>query len=178
MMTFMVLMIAGQVLYAVIEEIPNNRGYALLTSRGLVGTSLVSCAIYRAYTSAATTVAERTKTTSYMALAQTVGLVGGAAVQPTFAGIGEEGFQLLGLRINMYTSVAWFLALLGVFNVVLLTPWIFQDQNIAIKEAMAGYAGPKDGKKAWQMMELRYLPIVLMVVAFALLMFVYSALQT
>ncbi|XP_039443573.1 major facilitator superfamily domain-containing protein 8-like isoform X1 [Culex pipiens pallens] len=178
MMLVIVFLIVGQVLYAVIEEIPNNRKYALLASRALVGASTVACTLYRAYISAATTVAERTKTTSYMALAQTLGLVGGSAVQPTFAGIGEEGFQVLGFRVNMYTSVGWFCAALGVINLVLMLPWIFQDHNIAVKEAMSGNVGLADGKRAWQTMELRYLPIGLMLVAFALLMFAYAALQT
>ncbi|KAL1397786.1 hypothetical protein pipiens_009485 [Culex pipiens pipiens] len=178
MMLVIVFLIVGQVLYAVIEEIPNNRKYALLASRALVGASTVACTLYRAYISAATTVAERTKTTSYMALAQTLGLVGGSAVQPTFAGIGEEGFQVLGFRVNMYTSVGWFCAALGVINLVLMLPWFFRDHNIAVKEAMSGNAGLADGKRAWQTMELRYLPIGLMLVAFALLMFAYAALQT
>lgn len=180
MMLFLISLVVGQVLYGVIEELENNRKYVLLVSRALVGTSTVACTIYRAYISAATTVAERTKTTSYMALAQTIGLVAGSAVPPSFAFLGEEGFQFLGFRINMYTSIGWVCAAFGVINIVLMMPGIFYDHNIAVKEATSGNGAGEatDGKKLWQTMELRYLPIGLMLVAFALLMFAYAALQT
>nr|XP_019931028.2 major facilitator superfamily domain-containing protein 8-like isoform X2 [Aedes albopictus] len=178
MLFFLVAYVAGQILYALIEEIDAYEKYMLLISRGLFGIASVSCTIYRAYMSSATTVAERTKAMSFLSLAQTCGLLAGSAVHPLFSLLGEEGFSFIGLfRVNMYTAVGWFCAVLGCVNLILMMPFVFKDHQIALKEAMSGQSATAT-KDVWKSMELKYLPITLMVAAFALLMFVYSAIQT
>ncbi|XP_055528937.1 major facilitator superfamily domain-containing protein 8-like isoform X1 [Wyeomyia smithii] len=175
---FLVCFIAGQIIYALAEEFTSHQKYVILTSRVLVGVSMISCSIYRSYISAATTVAERTRTTSYLSLAHVAGLLSASVLQPFFSALGEEGFRIPGLfRVNMHTSVGWFCALLGVVNLVLMLPFIFKDFNIALKEATSDNAAVFM-KNRIKSMELRGLPITLMCVAFALLMFVYAAFQT
>ncbi|XP_058826805.1 major facilitator superfamily domain-containing protein 8-like [Topomyia yanbarensis] len=175
---FLVAFVVGQALYALADEFPVHRKYVLLVSRVLVGISLITCSIYRSYISAATTVEERTKTTCYLSLAHTAGFLCASVLQPIFSTLGEEGFRIPGLfRINMHTAVGWFCALLGCINLILMMPCIFKDHNIALKEAM--YDGDSlQSKSCWKSLQLRYLPIIQMCVAFALLMFIYAAYQT
>ncbi|XP_055528940.1 major facilitator superfamily domain-containing protein 8-like isoform X4 [Wyeomyia smithii] len=178
MAVLLVAFIVGHVLYAILECFPTNRKYILVLSRGLIGLSSVSCTIYRAYMSSATTIEERTKAMSYLSLAQTVGLLAGSAMQPVFSIFGEHGFLAFGtLRFNMYTSVGWFCAMLGCVNLVLMLPFIFKDHNIAVREAMKVH---NTGlcNDLWKSLELRYFQIGLMCLAFALQMFVYSGFQT
>ncbi|XP_062564494.1 major facilitator superfamily domain-containing protein 8-like isoform X4 [Armigeres subalbatus] len=178
MVFFLVAYVLGQILYSLIEEINAYEKYLILVSRALFGIASVSCTIYRAYMSSATTVAERTRTMSFLSLAQTCGLLAGSIVHPLFSMLGEEGFSFLGLfRVNMYTAVGWFCAALGCVNLVLMMPSIFKDHQIAIKEAMKGHSSTAT-KAVWKDTKLKYQPINLMVTAFALLMFVYSAIQT
>lgn len=175
---FIVTFILGHVLHALIGEINFHGKYMLLLSRGLIGISTVSCTIYRAYMSSATTVAERTKAMSFLSLAQTGGLLAGSALQPIFSLLGEEGFIFMGLiRVNMYSAVGWFCTALGCINLVLMMPFVFKDHQIALKEAVKGL-DTKTTKAVWKSSKLEYLPINLMLTAFALLMFVYIAVQT
>ncbi|XP_058838025.1 major facilitator superfamily domain-containing protein 8-like [Topomyia yanbarensis] len=168
----------GSVIYALLGEFADHRGYVLLFSRTLVGVGSSAVTICRAYISSATMVSERTKTISYMALAQSLGLMVGPIFQSIFAELGEEGFSFLGwFRVNMYTIAGWICAALGLLNIVLLMPWIFQDSPIAVKEAMKNQ-GAATAKETWKSMQLQYFSITIMVVAFSLLMFVYVAFQT
>lgn len=168
----------ASVIYAVIEEFPDNRKYVLLFSRALIGIGTSAVAVCRAYISSATRLSERTKTISYMSLAQSMGLMVGPIFQSVFSPLGEEGFKLAGLfRINMYTVAGWTCAFLGVFNLILLTPSVFKDSPIALREAMISQ-GTANAKETWKAVELRYFPITMVIVAFSVLMFVYVAFQT
>ncbi|XP_058458934.1 major facilitator superfamily domain-containing protein 8-like isoform X1 [Malaya genurostris] len=178
MLFLIVTFIIGHIVYAILQDLPMHRKYMLLFSRALVGLSSVCCTIYRAYISSATTVAERTKTTSYLSLAQTVGLLTGSILQPIFSLLGEEGFRVSDLfRLNMYTVVGWFCTILGCINLILMLPCVFQDCNIAVKEAMKNRTGIVT-KDLWNSVEQKNLPIGLMCVAFSLLMLVYGGFQT
>ncbi|XP_062564492.1 major facilitator superfamily domain-containing protein 8-like isoform X2 [Armigeres subalbatus] len=178
MVFFLITFIVGHVLYAVIGEIKVHEKYLMVVSRGLIGMSTVSCTIYRAYMSSATTVPERTKAMSFLSLAQTSGMLVGSALQPIFSLLGEDGFLFMGsIKVNMYTAVAWFCTALGCINLVLMMPSVFNDHQIALKEALKGH-GPKTSKAVWQSTKLDFLPINLMLAAFALLMFVYTTIQT
>ncbi|XP_058458939.1 major facilitator superfamily domain-containing protein 8-like [Malaya genurostris] len=175
---FVAAFIVGQILYALAEEFPVHQKYVILLSRVLVGISMVSCSIYRSYISAATTVAERTRTTSYLSLAHTAGLLCASILQPLFSSFGEEGFRIPGLfRINMHTVVGWFCALLGVINLILMLPCIFKDHNIAVKEAAHDQNGAATRNRC-RSIEVQGLPIILMCTAFALFMFIFSTFQT
>ncbi|XP_055620047.1 major facilitator superfamily domain-containing protein 8-like isoform X1 [Toxorhynchites rutilus septentrionalis] len=178
MVLFLLAFIIGHILYAVVRAIPDHRKHVLLFSRALVGLSLVSCTIYRAYMSAATTVAERTKTLSYLALAHTSGLLFGSVFQAIFSILGEDGYRFLGVfHVNMYTAAGWFCVLLGIVNLILMHPSIFQDQNVALKEAIKNNEVATT-EKVLKSTELIGLPISMMLMAFALLMFLYTAWQT
>lgn len=167
----------GNVLYAVTEEFQDHRRYILLLARGLVGVGTSAVTICRAYISSATRVSERTKTISYMALAQSIGLMIGPTFQSVFSGVGEDGFRVFGwFRINMYSASGWICVILGLFNMFLLLPCIFKDSPIAVKEAMKSQ-GADNAKATWRSMQLRYFAIVVTIVAFSLLMFVYVAFQ-
>ncbi|XP_058458935.1 major facilitator superfamily domain-containing protein 8-like isoform X2 [Malaya genurostris] len=171
--------VIGQVVYAIADEIPTNKKFVLLVSRILIGISMVICAIYRSYMSAATTVAERTRATSYLSLAHTAGLLSASVFQPIISAFGEEGFRILGLfRLNMHTAVGWLCALLGCINLILMLPYFFRDQNIAIKEATKAAKGQVQSPEDPKQLESKSLSIALMCVAFALLMFIYAGYQT
>uniref|UniRef100_A0A1Q3FSD9 Putative transporter/transmembrane protein n=2 Tax=Culex tarsalis TaxID=7177 RepID=A0A1Q3FSD9_CULTA len=168
----------ANVLYAVIEEFQDHRKYILLITRGLVGIATSAVTICRAYISSATRLSERTKTISYMSLAQCLGLMIGPIMQSLFSGIGEAGFQVFGLfRVTMYSVAGWICVFLGLFNLILLLPAIFNDSPIAVKEAMKSQ-GATNAKETWKSIELQYFSITIMITAFSVLMLVYVAFQT
>ncbi|XP_062564493.1 major facilitator superfamily domain-containing protein 8-like isoform X3 [Armigeres subalbatus] len=169
--------IVGNILYSLTDEFERHRRYILLVARGLVGVGTSAVTICRAYISAATRVSERTKTISYMSLAQSIGLMIGPTFQSVFSALGEQGFSVFGwFRINMYSSAGWVCVILGVFNMVLLMPYIFRDSPIAVKEAMKSQ-GAANAKETWKSMQLQYFAITQTIVSFSLLMLLYVAFQ-
>lgn len=168
----------ANVLYALIEEFQDHRKYILLAARGIVGIATSAVTICRAYISSATRISERTKTISYMSLAQCLGLMIGPIMQSLFSGIGEEGFRVFGLfRVSMYSMAGWICVFLGLLNLILLLPTFFKDSPIAVKEAMKTQ-GATNPKETWKSIELQYFSITIMVIAFSILMLVYVAFQT
>jgi len=50
--------------------------------------------------------------------------------------LGENGYTVGVLTINMYTAAGWINVLLGVINFVLFLPIVFKERRIAAREAM------------------------------------------
>lgn len=174
----LVAFVVGHVVYAVLEDIPLYRKEILLLSRAVAGLATITSTIYRAYISSATTISERTQTVSHINLAHTLGLLAGSAFQPVLAQLGTDGFLLLGfIRFNMFTSMGWISAVLGCIILMLMMPCIFKDHHIAVKEiAMQNSDAGMD--KMWILDRLRSHPIGLTLVAFALVMFGFKAVQS
>lgn len=175
----LVAFIAGHVLYAAVEDIPAYRKEVLLLSRAIAGLATITSTIYRAYISSATTLAERTKTVSNMNLAHTLGLLAGSAFQPVLSLLGKDGYRLFGfIRINMFSSVGWIGVALGSVVLAMMMPCVFKEHHIAVKEiALKNSDAVMNGSRISDD-RLRYHPIGLMLMVFALVMFSYKAVQS
>lgn len=170
--------IIGNVIYAILEDIPIYRKEILLLSRAVAGLATITSTIYRAYISSATTISERTQTVSHLNLAHTLGLLAGSAFQPALAQLGTDGYRLLGfIRFNMFTSMGWISAALGSIILVLMMPCIFRDHHIAAKEVLM-LNSDAGMDKAWTPDRLRSHPIGLTLVSFSLVMFGFKAVQS
>lgn len=60
----------------------------------------------------------------------------GPGLQAAVTPLGENGFYLKNLPLNMYTMPGWINVMLGVLNFVLFLPWNFKERRIAMREAM------------------------------------------
>ncbi|XP_047990206.1 major facilitator superfamily domain-containing protein 8 isoform X2 [Leguminivora glycinivorella] len=144
------LFVLSQALYAQLHAARPRAAAAMLAARLLVGVSSASVAVARAYLSAATTVAERTRAVAAVSLAQVLGFVVGPALQAAAAPLGagapyaaaawgEGGAPDLRPRLDMYTAPAWLNAALGAINLALLLPCTFKERKIAAREAMLAH---------------------------------------
>lgn len=59
------------------------------------------------------------------------------AIQASVTPLGDTGVIAFGfLPLNMYTAAGWVNVLLGLINLILLSPCVFVERPIAAKEAM------------------------------------------
>lgn len=175
----LVAFIIGHVLYAMVEDIPSHRKEILLLSRAIAGLATITSTIYRAYISSATTVAERTMTVSHMNLGHTLGLLAGSAFQPILSLLGDSELHLLGfIRLNMFTSVGWIGVALGSIVLAMMMPCVFKEHHIAVKEIAQKSNDVIMKGSSFSNNDLRYQPISLTLMAFALVMFGYKAVQS
>lgn len=65
-----------------------------------------------------------------------LGFVVGPGLQMVVSPLGDDGFTLMGLPMNMYTAAGWINVLMGILNFALFLPWNFKERKIAAKEAM------------------------------------------
>ncbi|KAG0715245.1 Major facilitator superfamily domain-containing protein 8 [Chionoecetes opilio] len=155
MVTTMVLFCLGNLLYAVLSVFGSAALAVMITARFIVGVSSASMALIRTYTSSSTTLKERTPVVSLTSAAQAVGFIIGPAIQTALAVAfsedtseatnstnvldAQEGGESVGggvgIQWNMYTATGWISCCFGLLNLVLFLPCIFQEYNIAAKEA-------------------------------------------
>ncbi|EFX78735.1 hypothetical protein DAPPUDRAFT_245849 [Daphnia pulex] len=129
-MTTGLLNMIGFVLYAVLGDLPQPRRYWMIFARFIVGVAAGSVTLCITYISKATTAKERTTFIAINALVSTIGFIVGPAVQSALIPLGTAN-----LRWNMYTVAGWLAASLTLVQVVLFFPCIFQEFNMAEKEA-------------------------------------------
>ncbi|KAM9826914.1 major facilitator superfamily domain-containing protein 8 [Neosynchiropus ocellatus] len=106
--------------YAYLPE-SNNRIHILM-ARAFVGFGAGNVAVVRSYVSGATSLKERTNAMANMSACQALGFILGPALQAGLSFIGETGFmvKIIHLQINMYTAPALLAALFGLINILLV----------------------------------------------------------
>lgn len=65
-----------------------------------------------------------------------LGFVVGPGLQAAVTPLGEDGFILMGLPLNMFTAAGWINVLMGIVNFCLFLPFSFKEHKIAAREAM------------------------------------------
>lgn len=60
----------------------------------------------------------------------------GPGLQAAVTPLGENGFYIMNLPVNMYNMTGWINVILGILNFVLFLPWNFKEHRIALREAM------------------------------------------
>uniref|UniRef100_A0AAG5DWD6 Major facilitator superfamily (MFS) profile domain-containing protein n=1 Tax=Anopheles atroparvus TaxID=41427 RepID=A0AAG5DWD6_ANOAO len=171
-----VLFVFANGLYSMIElfSMP-YRKYVMLLSRFTFGIATSINTLSRAYISTATKLCERTQAISMSALGQTLGLALGPIIQASVSAVGNVGFQVCGVRFNMYTLGGWICAVAGIVYIVLLNPSYFKHRTIAAKEALRK-SGTTIEKDTWKSLKLSSIWLIMM--AYGILMFFYVTFQT
>ncbi|KAK2863179.1 hypothetical protein Q5P01_002712 [Channa striata] len=99
-----------------------NNKFHMLISRTFVGFGAGNVAVVRSYVAGATSLKERTSAMANMSACQALGFILGPALQAALSFIGEHGYTLnfLKLQLNMYTTPALLAAAFGLINILLV----------------------------------------------------------
>ncbi|KAG5684703.1 hypothetical protein PVAND_013917 [Polypedilum vanderplanki] len=168
----MIIFCVASAVYSCLDIVENNVKYWMLVCRFFVGVSSANIVICRSYVSAATKLKERTKAVSLLTLAQTLGFIFGPLFQAAFTSLGSEGYKMyFNLPLSMYTAPGWLNVFLGLFNLILFHPKIFQDKRVAAREQML-IQGKASEKEAWKNIKPDY--FVSWALIFSLFVFVFN----
>ncbi|CAL4124716.1 unnamed protein product, partial [Meganyctiphanes norvegica] len=143
------------------------------STTGLSATNVTLC---RSYLASSTTVKERTVGIAIIAAAQALGFVIGPGIQtvltlaiPDPIDTGNDNIIL-----DKYTAAGWVAAALGLINLVILMPCIFQEQNIAEKEQ----ALMKKNQPSVKLPKPDYIALAAILFGFFVTLFIYVLLET
>ncbi|KAM8881856.1 major facilitator superfamily domain-containing protein 8 isoform 1-T1 [Synchiropus picturatus] len=114
--------LAANIYYAYAYLPGSNNRIHILMARAFVGFGAGNVAVVRSYVSGATSLKERTNAMANMSACQALGFILGPALQAGLSFIGESGFlvEIIHLQINMYTAPALLAALFGLINILLV----------------------------------------------------------
>ncbi|CAI2353021.1 unnamed protein product [Caenorhabditis sp. 36 PRJEB53466] len=101
---------AGQVMYALISKVEQYGKWYMLAARVITGFGVGNTAAMRAYAATASTPDDRLKAISYGIASSVLGISFGPVISAAFTPLGEKGFDLGMVNINMYTAVAYLMA--------------------------------------------------------------------
>ncbi|CAI2352904.1 unnamed protein product [Caenorhabditis sp. 36 PRJEB53466] len=102
----------GQVMYGAASEIQENAKWYMLAARLITGLGTGNTAVMKAYSATASAPKDRLKAISYGIAGTVLGVSFGPVISAAFTPIGEKGVTLWMVRLNMYTSVAYLMALI------------------------------------------------------------------
>ncbi|KAB7501031.1 Major facilitator superfamily domain-containing protein 8 [Armadillidium nasatum] len=169
-----VFFVIGNVIYALLPymDFSENSVYIIMIcSRFLVGISSSNITLCRSYLASSTTVEERTKRISYVSAAQSLGFVLGPVAQTIFTVAFPEG-------TTQYEATGWFAASIGIINFIILTPYIFQEYDIASKERQILQQQRGEAEEEFTLPKTDYPAVVAILYCFFMNMFVYVLLET
>lgn len=145
-------------------------------ARFFVGAASSNIAVSRSYIAGATKVDERTFALSMASLAQVSGFIAGPLLQALFTAIGE-GTVVLGIHMNMYTVPGWVNVLLGVVNICIFVPSLFQDHKIAVREQML-LQGKENAKETYKSVKIDHFVIWSLIFSYFVVAFNLVILET
>nr|XP_019951202.1 PREDICTED: major facilitator superfamily domain-containing protein 8 [Paralichthys olivaceus] len=112
----------GNIYYAYAYLPTTSNKFHILLSRAFVGFGAGNVAVVRSYVAEATSLKERTGAMANMSACQALGFILGPALQACLSFIGEHGFtvKFIDLQLNMYTAPALLAAAFGLINILLV----------------------------------------------------------
>ncbi|XP_065886473.1 major facilitator superfamily domain-containing protein 8-like isoform X2 [Dysidea avara] len=126
----LIICMIGGILYTYAEAVHDGK-WVLLFSRLIIGIGTGNIAVARSYVSAATNEKERSTAMSALSSVQGLGFILGPALGLVFQPLGNTGvmWKAIDLRFNLYTGPGFLIALLCIFNGVLLVV-LFREFNV------------------------------------------------
>ncbi|KAF1755650.1 hypothetical protein GCK72_012100 [Caenorhabditis remanei] len=121
----------GQVMYGAISEVQQHGKWYMLAARVVTGLGVGNLAALRAYGATASTPKDRLKAIFYGTAGYVFGISFGPAISAFFTPLGETGFNIWILKIDMYTTVAYLMAFVCVLASVLMLIF-FQEDDAGI----------------------------------------------
>ncbi|KAK4302602.1 hypothetical protein Pmani_025317 [Petrolisthes manimaculis] len=175
--------IGGNVMYSLLYVFQDAGGrvsyWAMFVSRFVVGVSSANVTLCRSYLAGSTTLKERTSGIAIIAAAQSLGFVVGPGIQAVMTILVPSETKTAGGWIiwDKFTACGWIAAALGLINFVILTPWVFQEFNIAEKER--ALIQQRQGRnKDIKLPTPDYLPLVGILFSFFVSIFIFVLLET
>ncbi|KAK0414256.1 hypothetical protein QR680_007231 [Steinernema hermaphroditum] len=111
---------AGNLVYALLPSFHSNIRYIMIAARFVTGFGSGNLGVLRAYTSTASTAADRNKAISMGIAGFVLGLSVGPAIQSVFTPVGKQGFHIGPVIFNMYTIPAYIMVIISLFAIGLL----------------------------------------------------------
>ncbi|KAL2079456.1 hypothetical protein ACEWY4_025200 [Coilia grayii] len=114
--------VSANIYYAYVNLPSSENKYHMLMARAFVGFGAGNVAVVRSYVAGATSLKERTSAMANMSACQALGFILGPALQAGLSVIGETGWtlELIRLQLNMYTAPALLAACFGIINILLV----------------------------------------------------------
>lgn len=196
--------IVGNALYSILSVFGSYAKIIMIISRFIVGVSSANITLCRSYIAASSTLRERTTAVSLTSAAQSLGFVVGPALQTAIAvsfSHSSDGNDVVlnctindfgnssniqtgstqgsqGIEWDMFTAAGWIASLLGFINLILFLPCIFQEHNIAEKEAKYLQQQRKEEEKERKLPKVDYPAVVCVLGAFFIILLVFVLLET
>ncbi|PIC31320.1 hypothetical protein B9Z55_012061 [Caenorhabditis nigoni] len=117
----------GQLMYGAISEVQQNGKWYMLVARVVTGLGVGNLAALRAYGATASTPKDRMKAISYGTAGYVFGISFGPAISAFFTLLGEQGFNLGVVKMNMYTASAYLMAFICVLAAILMLIFFHED---------------------------------------------------
>uniref|UniRef100_F1L0I9 Major facilitator superfamily domain-containing protein 8 n=2 Tax=Ascaris TaxID=6251 RepID=F1L0I9_ASCSU len=124
-------MALGNILYAILPQLPIHHKWLMLFARLLVGFGSGNLTVLRTYCAMASVQKDRAKAMSLAVGSFVLGLSIGPAIQSIFTPIGKEGFVALSLLFNMYTVPAMLMVFVSLLSIVLLV-FLFEENYAGV----------------------------------------------
>ncbi|CAD6191201.1 unnamed protein product [Caenorhabditis auriculariae] len=102
----------GQAFYGMVGVLDNNVKWYMLAARIITGVGVGNLAALRAYGATASVPHDRLKAISFGTAGFVFGISFGPAIQAFFTPLGENGFKIGPIPVNMYTSAAYLMTIL------------------------------------------------------------------
>lgn len=110
----------GQLMYGAISEVQQHGKWYMLAARVVTGLGVGNLAALRAYGATASTPKDRLKAISYGTAGYVFGISFGPAISAFFTPLGEQGFNIGIVKIDMYTASAYLMAVICVLAAVVM----------------------------------------------------------
>ncbi|CAI2352047.1 unnamed protein product [Caenorhabditis sp. 36 PRJEB53466] len=123
----------GQVMYGAISEVKEHGKWYMLVARVVTGLGVGNLAALRAYGATASTPGDRLKAISYGTAGFVFGISFGPAISAVFTPLGESGFTIWIVTLNMYTTAAYLMAFICVLASLLMA-FFFTEHYAGIME--------------------------------------------
>ncbi|CCD67917.1 Major facilitator superfamily (MFS) profile domain-containing protein [Caenorhabditis elegans] len=115
-----IVMAFGNITYLSLQYLSSNHLYVMMLARLIAGGGTGNMSLLRAYASTASTSKDRSRAIACVSGGIALGTMMGPGLQLLFSPLGENGINILGLNISIYTSPALFCLILNVTGLLIV----------------------------------------------------------
>uniref|UniRef100_A0A8R1DQ69 MFS domain-containing protein n=1 Tax=Caenorhabditis japonica TaxID=281687 RepID=A0A8R1DQ69_CAEJA len=119
----------GQLWYGLLASFSSNVKWLMLCARLLTGLGVGNVSALRAYAAMASTPDDRMRAISFGVAGFALGFSFGPVISSAFTPLGEDGIHIVGVHVNMYSSVAYLMVVICLL--ASLSVYFFFKENYA-----------------------------------------------
>ncbi|CAB3410039.1 unnamed protein product [Caenorhabditis bovis] len=124
----------GQTMYGAVSEATSNAKWYLLIARVITGLGVGNLAALRTYAATASTPKDRLKVISFGTAGFVFGISFGPAISAVFTPLGEQGWHIGSVVLNMYTTPAYLMALICLLAALVMLLIFVEDYAGILKK--------------------------------------------